>query len=54
MKELLLFLSGAVVGNMIGIATMALAIASKPANKKSSIKWVFLSNEFYGTQIRPS
>ena len=35
MKELLLFISGAMVGNMIGIATMALAIASKEGGKMS-------------------
>lgn len=35
MKELLLFISGAMVGNMIGIATMALAIASKEGEKMS-------------------
>ena len=35
MKELLLFISGAMVGNMIGITTMALAIASKEGGKMS-------------------
>ena len=38
MKELLLFISGAMVGNMIGIATMALAIASKEGEK---MRWYY-------------